>query len=215
LIDIEKRRADRLRVMKAIFELSRGSEDQEVRGQELAAEVDLTPRELGDACHYLEGEGLIEEAMPDMSAGPVPYWVNITHEGIREMEQSLGAPREPTQHFPPAVSIVNIQGDMIGSAVQSGSPGARQEVSSGDLDLGVVREFLRQFDAQAAQLDLPSPAAEELAAEIATVKAQVQSPKPKTGIISACLTSARSILEHASGGVAAAGLLDLLQHLHL
>ena len=45
-------------------------EDKEVLGSELAGLVELTPQELGDACHYLEGEGLIEEAMPDMGAGP-------------------------------------------------------------------------------------------------------------------------------------------------
>jgi hypothetical protein len=99
-MDIEKRRTDRLRVMKAIFDMSGGSEDQQVLGHELAARVELTPQELGNACHYLAGEGLIEEAMLDMGASPVPYWINITHQGIREMEQSLQAPSEPTQHFP-------------------------------------------------------------------------------------------------------------------
>ena len=53
--------------------MSGGSEDKEVLGSELAGLVELTPQELGDACHYLEGEGLIEEAMPDMGASPVPY----------------------------------------------------------------------------------------------------------------------------------------------
>ena len=201
--------------MKAIFDMSGGSEDQQVLGHQLADEVDLTPQELGDACHYLAGEGLIEEAMPDMGASPVPYWINITHQGISEMEQSLHAPSTPTQHFPPAISIIKVQGSVIGSAIQSGSPGAQQEVSVGDLDLEAVQRFLRELDAKATELDLPALAAEELAAEIATVKAQIQSPKPKRHIIEACLASARSILENASGGVAAVGLLDLIQHLHV
>jgi hypothetical protein len=215
LVDIERRRAIRLRVMKAIFDMSDGSEDKEVRGNELAAQVDLTPQELGDACHYLRGEGLIEEAMSDMGASPVPYWINITHEGIKEMEQSLEAPDQPTRHFPPAVSVINIHGPVIGSAIQSGSPGAHQEVSIGDLDLGAVREFLDQFDAQVADLDLPSPAAQELAAEIDTVKAQLRSPKPKMHVIRESLISARAVLEVATGSATAIGLLDLLQHVHL
>jgi hypothetical protein len=214
LIDIEKRRADRLRVMKAIFDMSGGSEHQQVLGHELSDQVQLAPNELADACHYLAGEGLIEEAMPDMGASPIPYWINITHEGIREMEESLQAPDEPTKHFPPAVSFINVQGSVIGSAIQSGSPGAQQEANFGDLELEAVQKFLREFDAKSATLDLPAPAAEELAAEIATVKAQVQSPKPKRHIIGICLVSIRAILEHAAGGVAASELLGLLQHLH-
>src|SRR5690348_1167127 len=116
-MDIEGRRVNRLRVMKAIFDLSGGSERQEVRGPQLTAEVGLSDQDLGDACDYLAGEGLIEVAMPDMSASPVPYWVNITHLGIVEMEQSLEDPNEPTQHFPPAVSIINIHGSVIGSPI--------------------------------------------------------------------------------------------------
>ena len=215
MIDLEKRRTDRLRVMKAIFDMSGGSEDREVLGDELAAQVELTPQELGDACRYLAGEGLIEEAMPDMGASPVPYWINITHQGIREMEQSLQAPSEPTQHFPPAVSIINVQGSVIGSAIQSGSPGAQQEVSVGDLNLDAVREFLREFDARVADLDLSAPDAEELAAEIDTVKAQIRSHRPKHRIIRESLVSARTILEVTSGSAAAVGLLDLLKLVHL
>ena len=88
-------------------------------------------------------------------------------------------------------------------------------MSVGDLDLGAVREFLGQYDAQAADLDLPAAAAEELAAEIDTIKAQIRSPRPKHHIIRESLRCIRAILESASGGVAAVGLLDLLQHIHL
>ena len=66
--------------------------------------------------------------------------MQITHAGIKEMEQSRQDPHEPTQHFPPAVSVMNFHGPVIGSPIQSGSPGAHQEVSMGDLDLGAVRE---------------------------------------------------------------------------
>jgi hypothetical protein len=214
LVDIEKRRADRLRVMKAIFEMSGGSENRDVLGNDLAAQLELAPQELGDACHYLHGEGLIEEAMPDMGASPIPYWINITHLGIREMEQSLEAPSEPTEHFPP-ISVINIQGSVIGSAIQSGNPSVQQDVFIGDLDLGAVREFLHQFDTQAAKLDLPTQTAEELTADIDTVKAQLRSPKPKFHVIKESLIGARTTLKAASDSTAASGLLDLLQDAHL
>lgn len=215
LMDIESRRANRLRVMKAIFDDSEGIETVVVRTTpHLQKRLGLTDQELADACNYLIGEGLVVPKLA-VEEFPAPIGVQITHWGIKEMEQSLEAPDQPTQHFPPAISVINIHGPVIGSAIQSGSPGAQQDVSIGDLDLGAVHEFLDQFDVQVADLDLPSPAAQELAAEIATVKAQLSSPKPKHHIIKACLTTVRAILENASGGVTATGLLNLLQHLQL
>ncbi len=185
-----------------------------VSGPQLLEDLGLPDQELADACKYLQGEYLIKNS--HTSWGHLsPYYVQITHAGIKEIEQSRQAPREPTQHFPPAVSVMNFHGPVIGSPIQSGSPGAHQEVSMGDLDLGAVREFLDQFDAQAADLHLPSPAAEELAAEIDTVKAQLRSPKPKLHVIRESLHHARAILEIGTGSAAAVGLLDLLQHIHL
>jgi hypothetical protein len=214
LADIEKRRADRLRVMKAIFDASEGSEGTFVSGAELLDTLGLTDQELGDVCKYLEGEHLIT-TQQTLWGHWTPHTIQITHWGIKEMEESARAPHEPTQHFPPAVSIVNVHGSVIGSAIQSGSPGAQQDVSVGDLDLGAVGKFLQEFDARAAELNLPSPQAEELAAEIATLRAQVDSPKPKKNIIRESLHSVRAILEIMSGSAAAVGLLDLLNLIHL
>jgi hypothetical protein len=217
VIDIAQRRADRLRVMNAIYEASGGSEHKKVLGHELAAKLGLTDQDLGDACRYLAGNGLIKikEAMNGLAGGPVPHWINITHWGIQEMEQSLQAPDKPTGHFPPAISLIEIHGNVIGSAIQSGSPGAQQDVSVGDISLDRVREILTEFDAQASSLHLPDDEAAQFHADMATVKAQVESPRPNHRTIREHLLSARAILEHAAGGAAAVGLLDLLRHVHL
>ena len=214
MADIEKRRADRLRVMKAIYDASEGSEGAIVSGAELLDTLELSDQELGDVCKYLKGEHLITTRQT-LWGHWTPHGIQITHWGIKEMEESARAPREPTQHFPPAVSIVTIHGSVIGSAIQSGSPGAQQDVSIGDLDLGAIGKFLQEFDARAAELNLPSPLAEELAADIATVRAQVDSPKPKKNIIQESLRSVRAVLEITSGSAAAVGLLELLKLIHL
>ena len=214
MVDIEKRQADRLRVMKAIFDASDGSEFNEVRGDELADKlVDLTQQELADACRYLKRQGLIEEAMPDMGGSPVPYWVNITHPGIMEMEQSLGAPDKPTEHFPPISVITISNSNVIGSAIQSGSPGAHQEMTVGDINIEGIREFLNELESHTADLELPEAEGQEFAAEIATVKAQIDSPRPKKQIIRESLHTIRSILEGIGGNLAAAPLLELLKHI--
>jgi hypothetical protein len=111
--------------------------------------------------------------------------------------------------------VIHIEGDNIGSPIQAGSPGAHQAVSVGDISLDRVREILTEFDAQASSLQLPDDEAAQLHADMATVKAQVESPRPNHHTIRAHLASARAILEHAAGGAAAVGLLDLLGHVHL
>lgn len=213
-MDIERRKADRLRVMRAIFDLADGSEANVVSGGELLDKLELSDQALGDVCKYLEGEGLIKTTQT-LWGHLTPFIIQLTHQGIKEIEQSLEAPSEPTQHFPAAVSIMNFHAPVIGSAIQSGSPGAQQEVSVSDLDLSAIGEFLREYDARAADLGLPAPAAEELAAEIDTVKAQLRSPKPKRHVIRESLISARTILEVAAGGAGTIGLLDLLKLIHL
>jgi hypothetical protein len=182
LSSIEERRALRLRVLNAIFEASGASEHAMVTATQLMENLGLTDLELADACKYLEGEYLISctyQAWGHLS----PYWVQMTHAGIREMEESLQAPSQPTQHFPPAISVISVQGDIIGSTIQSGSPGAQQDVTVGDINLDHVRKFLDELEAQAANLDLPETEGQVLTAEIATIKAQVDSPRPKRQVI--------------------------------
>jgi hypothetical protein len=99
----------------------------------------------------------------------------LTRAGIEEMERSRGAPDQATEHFSP-ISVIHIQGDAIGSAIQAGGPRAHQTVSIGDLNLDTVREIVGELEAQAASLHLPDDGARQLRADMATVKAQIDVP---------------------------------------
>jgi len=174
--------------------------------------MDLPEDELADACAFLVSEGLID-GDKTLWNHFIPYTIRLTHRGITEMERSRTAPEEPTDHFPP-ISVISIGGDNIGSPIQAGSPGAHQAVSMGDLDLNRVREIVTEFESQAGSLELSEDDAAQLRADMATVKAQVDSPRPNQRTIRDHLSSARAILENTAGGVAAAGLLELFQHVH-
>src|SRR5215467_8297525 len=101
MTDIEKKQANRLIVMKAIYDASEGSEGNAVSGPELLETLSLPDQELGDACKYLEGEHLIRGTRT-LWSHLTPYAINITHRGIKEIEESLHSPNKPTAHFPPA-----------------------------------------------------------------------------------------------------------------
>jgi hypothetical protein len=136
---IDKQQANRLLVMKAIYDASEGSESNAVSGQDLLGTLGLSDQELADACKYLEGEHLIRGTRTAWGH-LTPYIINITHRGIKEMEESLQTPNKPTAHFPPAISVIHVQGNLIGSSIQSGSPGAQQETTVRDVKIARATE---------------------------------------------------------------------------
>jgi hypothetical protein len=128
----------------------------------------------------------------------------------RVHEYAPAPPAAPT----PTAAAIHIQGSVYGSPIQASSPGAHQTVAVG-MSLASVHDFLKQLEQSAPALNLPVHESQELTAEIATIKAQLQSPKPKNQIIRESLSSVRTILEGAGGSMVATGLLDTLQHIHL
>jgi cytochrome c556 len=219
--NLEQRRADRLRIMKSIYEQTGDNTRDYVDLWEIRAKLDLTDDEMGNAVDWLEAQRLIE-ALRTGTGQRTPMHAQITHRGVVEMERSETEPEQPTEHFPPLISIVNVGGDMIGSAINSGSPGATQYYRAGDISVGTdskkaIVDFMAEFEAKKAKLEQEKTpeAVAEMAAEVATIKAQINSPKPKKHYIQESLRSVRAILENGAGGVVTSGLLLLLGHIHL
>jgi hypothetical protein len=105
MVDISKRRNDRWRIMKAIFDATQGSHSRDAGPADLA-HLKLSRGELADGLNYLANERLIkisDVGGPDMSTGEYRaspcYW--MTHTGIKEMEKSFDG--EPTRHLPSQV----------------------------------------------------------------------------------------------------------------
>jgi hypothetical protein len=138
--DIGRRRADRLRVMNAIYEAAEGSRMSHVSGGWLLEHLGLSDEELGGICRYLEGEHLIT-AGQEYWGHHTPFMILLTHAGIEEMKRSRAAPHQATAHFPP-ISVIHIEGDAIGSAIQVGGPRVRQAVPTGELNPDNVREIV-------------------------------------------------------------------------
>ena len=213
MTDVARHRADRLRVMNAIYEAAGGSPISHVSGGWLLEHLELSDEELGGICRYLEGVRLIT-AGREYWGHHTPFMILLTHAGIHEMKRSRGAPDQATEHFPP-ISVIHVEGDAIGSAIQVGSPRAHRAVSVSHLNMDKVREIVGEFEAQAALLRLPDGDTRWLRADMAAVKAQLGLPTPDYHTIAGHLQSTRAILEHATDRAAAAGLLDLLRNLQL
>jgi hypothetical protein len=211
--DVARHRADRLRVMNAIYEAAEGSPMSHVSGGWLLEHLELSDEELGAICRYLEDEHLIT-AGREHWGHHTPFMILLTHAGIEEMKRSREAPDQATEHFPP-ISVIHIEGDAIGSAIRVGNPRAHHAVSASHLNLDNIREIVGEFEAQAASLPLPDGDTAQLRADMAAVKVQLDSPTPDHHTIAGHLQSVRAILEHTTNRAAAAGLLDLLRNLQI
>ena len=129
--DIAKRQADRLRLIRAIFDAAKGMESEVVLfAPTIQRELGLTDEEIANSCNYLIGQGLISSAA-SITPPPIHLAARLTHRGIVEMEQSIADPSKSTGHMPSVVSVISINNStVIGSPIQSGSPEAHQTSSA-------------------------------------------------------------------------------------
>lgn len=106
-------------------------------------------------------------------------------------------------------SVNNFFGSASGIQIQQESnEGAKQTYQA--LDLAALRTWVGEVVANIDSLEVAPAQKEELSADLATVKAQLDALKPKESVIRECLKSVRNILENAVGGVIASGLLQRL-----
>ena len=200
----EKQRL-RIEYLNKVYELSNADTDSFVNGAEAAAKIGMEngqEDEVRTIANYLEGEGLLKVAT--RITGSFPANVRITHAGIKEIEGAISRPDQPTEHFMP-INILNVE-TMIGSNIQQGTIESSQNIEfSADL-INEIQNFITELKGQKSHLDLSEDEDSEFNSEVATMEAQVASPKPKNTILKECLGSLKRILEGAAGGAAGATL---------
>jgi hypothetical protein len=91
-------------------------------------------------------------------------------------------------------------GNMTGSAIQQGSPGANQTVEF-KLEAHAVQSALAAFESAVTSAGLPSPKAAELMADVQTIKSQLAKPSPSTLIVQEAGKSLRNVVEGIAGGM--------------
>jgi hypothetical protein len=96
----------------------------------------------------------------------------------------------------------------VGQAqVQQATQYSTQHIESVDVDK--LAGFVESLKNDIAKIKVPPEIQNELAAETATLEAQIKSPKPKHVIVRESLSSIRRILEGAGGAIAAHLLLQM------
>lgn len=94
-------------------------------------------------------------------------------------------------------------GNVSGSQIQINSTGSTQAQTSTSIatDLGAVKSLIDALGAALDRRTVQDDATEELRAELATLKAQAASPKPKWEIIRSTARTIKTVAEGAAGNI--------------
>ncbi len=201
MVNVEERKKQRFQFLRRLYERTDGNQHNSVIMWDLGKDLGFDKNETNLIVQYLEGEGLLEY---DAMGGSIV----ITHYGVLETEQALSNPEQPTEHFP-ALNIIQI-GQMVGSTIQQSSPDATQIVTIDVSNFDEVKRLLDEIAMRIDSLGLDEGAKRDVEAEVATIRAQLSTSRPKATVITECLASIKTILESAAGGALGAGLISQL-----
>ncbi|MCW2963171.1 MAG: hypothetical protein JWO17_423 [Actinomycetia bacterium] len=200
-------RASRFSFLRAVYDKSAGNRLARLGLHSLADELGIDHDEAHKIADYLVGENLLEwRTMGDGGH------MAITHSGIKEIEEVISAPDEGTEHFPPLVIAENYihVGSMVGSSLQQGTQDSVQ-ISASTLDVAELKALVHEIREALGAAPLAQEEQEEAAADLATLDAQIASPRLKPGIVRESLSSLQRIMEGAIGAGVASGAPHLPQ----
>ncbi len=201
---IEELRKMRFQFLNLLYEKTGGDKFNRVSMWDIGSELGYERNVTQSISQYLEGEGLIEYAT-------IGGGIAITHYGVREVEEAISHPEKPTDYFPP-VNVINIH-HMEGSQIQQGTISSNQ-AGTFKLTNGVeINDFLKLLKEQLPDLSLNPEDRLEIKSDISTLQSQIESSRPKPGIIKESLLSIQRILEGATGAIVAQQLIPYIPDL--
>jgi hypothetical protein len=114
----------------------------------------------------------------------------------------LNRDRAINPHKPVSQHTINV-GTMTGSAIQAGTQESHITINFAGNE---VQSLVRKIRASMDEIELGDGAKAEMNADLATIETQLQSPHPKSIIISECLSTIKTILLGVVGSLIATGL---------
>lgn len=135
--------------------------------------------------------------------------LQLEEEGIVGEGLSFGTREKEAATSPSVTNINNYFQNISNSQIQQDSSNSVQSLTLGESGNTQLLALISAISEVLPSLLIEDSSKDELKAEVATIKAQVESPKPKDGIIKQSLGSIKSILENAGGSAAGQLLIEL------
>lgn len=107
--------------------------------------------------------------------------------------------------------VTNFYGTVNNPQLQQGNDIAQQIHNA--TDISSLKTLLEEIDKELPNLPLTADQKAEVDADIQTINAQIESPKPKDGIVRASLQSIKAIFEGAAGSAAGQIIVDIAKYL--
>jgi hypothetical protein len=115
---------------------------------------------------------------------------------------------------PPPASTTIIQGVMNSQvAVSSSLIKGNVSITEQSLDRSDAVAAVEELRSRVVELELNQEARDEILADLATIRSQLDSPRPKRSIIHACAANVQAILQGAAGSAADVGLIEIVKRL--
>lgn len=200
---LKQKKTDRFLFLKNVYESCSGSVRAIVNMFDVGKELGFDSSYTSDIVNYLSGEGLIQPAA--LGGG-----IRLTHSGVKEYEQALEDPQNPTQHFLP-LNIINI-GTMNNSSLQQGT---NESIINQNLDkknIDDLDSLIQAVEKLQQTISLTADLKQEWLSELETLKIQQKSPKPKSVIIQESLKTIRNLAEGIAGNALAPSVINQITH---
>ena len=196
---IEEIKKQRFQFLHQLWELTGGDSTKRILIRQISDLLQINESQTRTIVQYLNGEELLEITTHGFN---VPSYLDaslyIKHKGVVEVEQALSKPDLPTPHFPASVvNYINV-GTMTNSNIAQAGDGATQTLTITPEIKKDLQDLITSLKEIVNNQELKQGQSDELQSDISTIESQMNSPKPKKGIISESLSSAKNILESAS-----------------
>lgn len=197
-MDLNQKKKNRFLFLKNLYDSSNGSTDAVFDMHEVGSELLFDSEETSKVVDYLINENLIQ---PFGLGGTI----QLTHWGLKEVEDAIENPDQPTPHFP--INIINI-GSMNNSTLQQATHNSSITVAIDQRKLDELSNILSSLKGIQSTLDTSIDLHKELISEIETIASQQRSPRPKSIIITESLKVVKEILEKITVNAATPAIID-------
>ncbi|MBB1243850.1 hypothetical protein GL263_09805 [Streptomyces durbertensis] len=87
MVSVSERRALRGRVLREVYERANGTSSL-VEAHRVREALGVDDRDMGAACEYLVGEGLLSSQADTFGAEATPSLIGLTHRGVVHVEEA-------------------------------------------------------------------------------------------------------------------------------
>jgi hypothetical protein len=126
--------------------------------------------------------------------------------------RAMMLPDQPTEHFVPVVNITTVHGNVVGSQIQQGSPGAKQSGTITVNQYNQVREFIEAARQAVGTPEFDPDDREKVVADLTFMEKELERPEPRWDRLKALALAVQSVVIGGLGDALGVAITSLPWH---